>query len=402
MGARESRRRPPPPPNCLLTPAAPPPQHHRCLTNGVAKVPSAPTPLLADAVDAHADVAGVTVRRPADRGCVVDWTLQRAVWGRAFKLVGAPKAAGVVVTSPPLAPPSVVRATYEALFTSAGASAVLLASAAELAVRAWVIEEGDAAHPSAAAAGAAVVVDVGFSATTAAAVFDFELLPSTVSRVDLGGKALTNALKDAVSLRSVDVRGEAAAVTIMKDATSFVSLDLAADIAAAKRGKHTVRWVLPDGVSNLRGCLESELPDSGGSGAAGQRTRSAAIVPLSLERFLIPEAWFHPSDLGLNQAGVAAAVAVAVSGAHPRIAPLLASNILLVGAAASCPGLAPRLAAEVRPLLPAHYEVGVTVVSDPATAAWRGGRALASSRAFHERALTRAAWEAERGRGGRV
>lgn len=373
---------------------------HSCLTNGVAKAPTAPAPLLADAVDAHADVAGVTVRRPHDRGCVVDWGLQRAVWGRAFKLAGAPRGCGVVVTSPPLAPPSVERATVDAIFTTADAGAVLLAPAAELAVRAWAVESGAIDHPDAAAAGAAIVVDAGFSATTSSAVFDFHILPSTVARVDLGGKALTNALKDAVSLRSVDVRGETAAVGVMKDATSFVSLDVAADVAAAKRGEHTVRWALPDGVSNLKGCPESELPPQPPAGAAA-RVVTPTIVPLSLERFLIPEALFHPSDLGLDQAGVAAAVARSIEAAHPRIAPLLASNILLIGAASACPNFAARLAADVRPLLPAHYNVAVRLVADPATAAWRGGRALAASREFGERAVTRAEWEAGRAGAGR-
>jgi actin-related protein 6 len=311
-----------------------------------------------------------------------------------------------VLTQAPLTPPSVERATYDAVFGDAGFASALLVPAAELAVRAWAAEAGGDDNPDAAAALAAIVVDVGFSATTAAAVFDGRLLPATVARVDLGGKAMTNLLKDAISLRHVDVRGEGAAVAVMKDAAAFVSLDLAADLAAAKRGERTVEWVLPDGVANLKGYARTGLPPSHPAaappstapGAAAAPTAKQTIVPLSVERFMIPEAWFHPSDAGLDQGGAPAAVARALAAAHPRLRPLLASNVLVVGAGAACPGFGERLAAETAPLVDGELDLRVRVVRDPATAAWRGGRLLAGSPEYGRRAVGRGAWEARGGR----
>lgn len=40
---------------------------------------------------------------------------------------------------------------------------------------------------------------------------------------------------------------------------------------------------------------------------------------------------FHPSDIGLNQAGVAEAVVQAVQAVHPALHPLLYNNIILTG-----------------------------------------------------------------------
>ncbi len=52
-------------------------------------------------------------------------------------------------------------------------------------------------------AGAAVIVDAGFSSTTIAPFFDGRLLESSVRRINLGGKLLTNYFKELVSYRCV-------------------------------------------------------------------------------------------------------------------------------------------------------------------------------------------------------
>ena len=41
----------------------------------------------------------------------------------------------------------------------------------------------------------------------------------------------------------------------IKEAACFVSQDLYADLAAAKKGKHRIDYVLPDGISNGNGHL---------------------------------------------------------------------------------------------------------------------------------------------------
>ena len=67
-----------------------------------------------------------------------------------------------------------------------------------LSLRQWA-----AANPGnpAAAAACGLVLDAGFSFTHAAPVFDGQVLPSGVRRINLGGKALTNYMKELVSYR---------------------------------------------------------------------------------------------------------------------------------------------------------------------------------------------------------
>lgn len=67
-----------------------------------------------------------------------------------------------------------------------------------LSLRAWAAERADL---PAAAAGVGVVVDAGFSFTHAVPLCDGRVLWPAVRRVNLGGKALTNYLKELVSYR---------------------------------------------------------------------------------------------------------------------------------------------------------------------------------------------------------
>lgn len=86
------------------------------------------------------------------------------------------------------------------VFEELGFRRCCVLAAPALSVRHWA-----AAHPAKPAAGAAcgLVLDAGFSFTHAAPVFDGQVLPSGVRRINLGGKALTNYMKELVSYRRV-------------------------------------------------------------------------------------------------------------------------------------------------------------------------------------------------------
>lgn len=123
----------------------------------------------------------------------------------------------------------------------------------------------------------------------------------------------------------------------------------------------------------------------------------------------------------MEEAGLAEAIAEAVRACHPQLHALLWSNILLtgqlwregwwgqgashtgrsrqsmatpalsfqalrpgsiqdalscslslVGGVAACPGFRERLEAELRPLVPDDYTLGLCVPEEPASVAWRG------------------------------
>ncbi len=55
------------------------------------------------------------------------------------------------------------------------------------------------------------------------------------------------------------------------------------------------------------------------------------VITLTNERFMVPEALFHPSDIGIKQAGVAESVGMCLQLFPPSIQQLLVKNIVLTG-----------------------------------------------------------------------
>lgn len=78
------------------------------------------------------------------------------------------------------------------------------------------------------------MVDCGFSFTHAAPVFQNFTVNYAVKRIDLGGKALTNYLKELVSYRAINVMDETFIIDDVKEKLCFVSLDVARDLQIAR------------------------------------------------------------------------------------------------------------------------------------------------------------------------
>ena len=264
-------------------------------------------------------------------------------------------------------------------------------------------------------------------------IFDGRVQWPGVRRINLGGKALTNVLKELVSYRSMNVMDEAYLMELVKDRLCYVSQqpDKDMDTAHGPRDSNTVarEFVLPDGVTILRGFVRGEHDDpkrelraaaaaaahAAGTAAApsapsrrpGQReqeeeddaapvtpmdlvTAGEQVLTLNLERFMVPEALFHPSVIGSPQAGLAEMALAAVSACGSDIRGLLWGNVLVVGGGANCPGLVERLNAELRPLVPDTCTLHVSALPQPERSAWRGASVLgADVHAFSTAALTR-------------
>jgi actin-related protein len=84
----------------------------------------------------------------------------------------------------------------------------------------------DVLHPTTAAAltaGAGVIVDAGFSGVSAVPFFEGRLLAGGTVRLNLGGKALTNLLKETVSYRSLNMNEEVVLMEHIKEELCWVS-----------------------------------------------------------------------------------------------------------------------------------------------------------------------------------
>jgi actin-related protein 6 len=100
----------------------------------------------------------------------------------------------------------------------------------------------------------------------------------------------------------------------VKERLCYVAADAMAELAQARlpRESNPVAkdYVLPDGVSILRGYVKGDDPPEG---PPARRAAAALgpdgepleqLLPLCNERFMVPEALLHPTDIGAPQAGL--------------------------------------------------------------------------------------------------
>jgi actin-related protein 6 len=112
-------------------------------------------------------------------------------------------------------------------------------------------------------------------------------------------------------------------------------------------------------------------------------------VTINNERFMVPEALFHPSDIGVPQAGACEAISQCLQACHPALQPLLAQNIVLAGGTSCCPGFKARVEQDLPPLMDCYWQVHVNQAEDPAGMAWRGASIFAASGAAARVAISK-------------
>ncbi|RRT72422.1 hypothetical protein B296_00008977 [Ensete ventricosum] len=311
---------------------------------------------------ADADVTSVSLRRPFDRGYLVNPELQREVWERILRtlLRVDPARSSLLLVEPLFNPLAVQRTTDEIVFEDLGFRSLCVADSPSLVHLYEASRRTDCQSHSQ----CSLVVDCGFSFTHAAPVVHNFTLNYGVRRLDLGGKALTNYLKELVSYRSVNLMEETLIIDHAKEKLCFVSLDVPRDLRLARRsGKDNpfkCTYVLPDGIEHTKGYVkdfdearrylslpyESSSTDSGlkEEVSPSQHNAEKSVerrridltqneFTLTNERFLVPEMLFRPSDLG---------------------------NIILTGGSSLFPRFAERLERDLRPLVPDVYQVKIT------------------------------------------
>ncbi|KAK0572120.1 hypothetical protein LWI29_026436 [Acer saccharum] len=353
------------------------------------------------------DLTSAALRRPIDRGYLINTDLQRDIWAHLFSslLHVAPSSSSLLLTEPLFTLPSIQRATDELVFEDFNFNSLFVADSPSLV---HLYEASRRPDGLVSKAQCSLVVDCGFSFTHAAPVFQNFTVNYAVKRIDLGGKALTNYLKELVSYRAINVMDETFIIDDVKEKLCFVSLDVSRDLQIArKRGKDNqlrCTYVLPDGVTYTKGFVKD--PDAAqryltlddGSLSQPSETEKDMVqiddaeerkdrkridltkneFDLTNERFLVPEMIFQPADLGMNEAGLAECIVRAVNSCHPYLHSVLYESIILTGGSTLFPRFSERLQMELRPLVPDDYQVKITTQEDPILGVWRGGSLLAS------------------------
>ncbi|XP_077211220.1 actin-related protein 6 isoform X2 [Tasmannia lanceolata] len=342
------------------------------------------------------DLTSISLRRPFDRGYLINPDLQKEVWDRIFRSILRPHLdptlSSLLLVEPLFNLPSIQRATDELVFEDFGFRSLYVADSPSLVHLYEASRRPDGLLSS---TQCSLVVDSGFSFTHAAPVLQNFTLNYAVKRLDLG----------------------------VKEKLCFVSLDVHRDLQLARgRGKDNLlkcTYVLPDGITHTKGFVKDPdeaqryltLPDGAPPPQPGMNEEMGHIEDveksedrkridltknefnLTNERFLVPEMIFHPADLGMNEAGLAECIVRAVNSCHPHLHPVLFESIILTGGSTLFPRFAERLKRELRPLVRDDYQVKITTQEDPIRGVWRGGSLLASSPDFESMCVTKSEYE---------
>eukprot|EP00898_Chlorokybus_atmophyticus_P005006 jgi/Chlat1/5506/Chrsp360S00836 len=358
--------------------------------------------LAADLLDDASDLAQIAIKRPFDRGYLVNWDVQREVWDRVFSQLLKVRASDtpLLVTEPLFNLRSIQENMDEIVFEQYGFPTCLRATGPLLShyLVARTLPECMLAQT-----GCSVIVDAGFSFTHVAPIIDGAVYLKGVRR-----QALTNYLKELVSYRQWNMMDESWILEDVKEKLCFSSLDLQRDLNIARKpGADNIyrkEYVLPDGVKFLRGFVRDPLTEAEKRLLRKQQMESLRSEPasrknnappeeqailLANERFSVPEVLFNPLDIGIEQAGLAETIVLAVEATPPAFHGPLYSSIVLTGGTTQLPNFKERLYQDLRPLVYSDYDVDVLHPPEPHLTSWRGGLLFANSSLYEKQAMTR-------------
>jgi actin-related protein 6 len=352
--------------------------------------------LVGDQVDGVANGSLLSFTRPFERGYMTNIHCQIEVWSRLFSKIlkiNKPDETSLVLTEAPFSPESLQDDMNEVIFEDFGFNACLRRPAAWFS--AYEFAKANPFNLPASAADSCVVVDSGFSFSHAMPFIGGKCQKSACKRVNIGGKLLTNFLKEVVSYRQWNMMDEFPLMDQVKEELCYVSTDFQRDLRAAHLANQ--RPILASAsagasaTSRALGLPANDylnnpmkrafvMPDYQNIMRGFVKPLNAAVDPtqqeltMETERFSVPEVLFHPSDVGMDQGGIADAVCQAIAELGVVEAGLAAANLVLTGGNTKFPQFEQRFFAETRPGIPDRCSSRTYLPETPDYYAWQGAQ----------------------------
>ncbi|KAL1928194.1 hypothetical protein VTP01DRAFT_3110 [Rhizomucor pusillus] len=337
---------------------------------------------IGDQLDDCTDFSSLFYRLPFERGYLTNWEVERPVWNRLFGQVLKvdPKQTRLLITEPCFNLPNIQEAYDQIIFEEYEFASCYRTTAPQLCIYNDLAELfGDQAGS---APDCAVVVDSGYSFTHIVPFFKGKPVTKAIKRINVGGKLLTNHLKETVSFRYYDMMEETYIINQVKEDCCYVSKNVYEDLNICRKPyqENTIvqEYVLPDYTTTMRGHVRPKQGRKIATSRLATDRSSEQILSMNNERFMIPEILMHPSDIGIQQAGIPEAIIQSINECSPELHGLMYANILLVGGNARLPGYQDRILSELQTLAPSEYLVRVATPPNPVEYAWKGGQTFVS------------------------
>ncbi|CAH2002584.1 unnamed protein product [Acanthoscelides obtectus] len=341
---------------------------------------------IGDQINECRDCSGLYFLLPCERGYITKWDVQKPIWDYVFSKKVCPiDEHPVVLTQPLFNFNSIQDCIDEIFFEEYEVSSMFRLNPTDLAYLKYTRD-----HRLRKTA-PCMIIDTGFSFTHIIPYINGNKYLSGVRRLNVGGKLLTNHLKDIISYRQYNVMEETYVINQVKEDSCYVAQDVKKELSiAVKSGaeNNIVRnYVLPDFNNIRRGYILENNSD------AKENEENCQILRLNNERFIVPEILFHPSDIGMKSMGIAEAVVKSILCCPKKYQQGLAKNVVVTGGNCNFKGFKERILAEVRSMLPHLWEVNVYQPDDPITYSWEGGKSLLKMPDFKSSLVTKGEYE---------
>ncbi|KXJ89921.1 actin family [Microdochium bolleyi] len=391
-----------------------------CIARGADRKTYVGSELLADSDTSRMiDFGEMAFRRPAEKGYIISWEAQREIWDREFfddtatSLKCDPAETRLLLAEHAANLPILQANCDQMVFEEFGFASYYRGNGAafnaynniQTTLSSSAVEPATATTP----AEIMLLIDSGYSHTTITPLLKGRPLHQAIRRLDVGGKFLTNYLTRILSLRHYDMRNDTHIVNEIKESACYVSLDFKGDLEKTWKGSRGERrepfltgggvakdYVLPDFHTRAKGVVRDYDPTQNARTrklAAQLGETSEDVLTLRNERFTVPEILFSPSDVGLQQPGIADVVWQALQALPIGLWPGLLANIIVVGGNALFPGFVERLREEIVQRVPDECLVRVARPENPLTSTWHGAAQLAQHEHIKRLVVTKQEYE---------
>lgn len=356
--------------------------HPKLVPNAIVRSKGDKTTYFGHQLERCRDYSALHYRLPFEKGYLVDWDAQKAVWDGVFssEVLNVDTAdSSLLITEPYFNLPNIQDVYDQFVFEEYEFHSYHRCTPAATIPFGRLFQADGHSPPE-----CLVVIDSGFSFTHVVPIINNQIQWYAVKRLDVGGKLLTNKLKELVSYRQWNMMDETYIMNHAKETCCYVSTRFFEDLETCRSNpkKNSIlrEYVLPNFSINRHGRVR--LPNE-------ELSATDQVLAMENERFTIPELLFRPDDIGLEQSGLAATVAASISLLPHDLRGMFWANIGLIGGSTNFPGFYERLSSELLTLTPVEYDLQIYRSEDAVIEAYRSAVAFVNDPGFGASVVTR-------------
>eukprot|EP00053_Salpingoeca_punica_P004509 m.49475 g.49475 ORF g.49475 m.49475 type:complete len:514 (+) comp12826_c1_seq1:2177-3718(+) len=319
------------------------------------------------------------IKRVLQRGVVKEWDHLRRLLEHLFyqEMKLTPESIRehpVLISEEPLNPKGNREKIAELLFNHFNVPALFVANTSTLALYASQRITG-------------VVVDIGYGVSTSVAVYDGDVLPNTLRRLNIGGYDL-----DLYLMRLMNEKGyrfnelnvfDNFIIRDLKERTCYVAPDYDAELKRIGNSDVKSKWA--KGGNSL--AVKYDVTGHGNDMLPGYEKKGIPDeITIEKERFQCAEALFDPQAyLGQDTIipGVHKMVMETIKACPIDLVKEMYGNIVLSGGTTLLEGFADRLRHDLREIAPPSVLIQIDATKNRHLGAWIGGSILASVKSFN-------------------